>query len=135
MTKEGDVILVEQYRPGTDSVTLEIPGGIIDPTDESSQQAGARELLEETGYRAQDMVLIGRYHPNPPVQGNYCDIYLATNVELVQKPSFDQWEDIELRLVPYKEIPGLIKSGAISHGLVVAAFYYLNLYEQSQAKG
>jgi 8-oxo-dGTP pyrophosphatase MutT (NUDIX family) len=135
MTKEGDVILVEQYRPGTNSVTLETPGGIIDPTDGNSKQAGARELLEETGYRAEKMILIGRTHPNPPVQGNYCDIYLATNIELIQKPSFDKYEDIELRLVPYKEIPGLISSGAISHALVVAAFYYLSLYEQSQLAG
>lgn len=133
MTKNREVILVEQYRPGTHSVTLEIPGGIIDPTDESSQKAGARELLEETGYRAEEVIHIGRNYPNPPVQGNYCDVFLATNVEMVQQPTFDKFEDIELKIVPYDQIPDLIRTGAISHGLVVAAFYYLALYEQQQA--
>jgi ADP-ribose pyrophosphatase len=129
MTRSGEVVLVEQYRHGTDSVTLEIPGGVVDASDESTERAGARELLEETGYKGEAMIHIGRTYPNPPVQGNFCDIFLATNVELVQEPTFDRYEDIELRVVPYKQIPELIKTGAICHALVVAAFYYLSLHE------
>lgn len=131
MTKSGEVLLIEQYRPGTHSVTLETPGGIVDPEDDSSERAAVRELLEETGYRAEKMVFLGRIHANPSLQGNHCDAYLAVNVERVQEPNFDENEEIESRLVPYNEIPDLIKSGAISHSLVIAAFHYLHLYEQS----
>jgi 8-oxo-dGTP pyrophosphatase MutT (NUDIX family) len=131
MTASGEVLLIEQYRPGTDSVTLETPGGIVDPQDESSEKAGVRELLEETGYRAEKMVFLGRIHANPSIQGNHCDAYLATNIEKVQEPNFDEHEEIEPRLVPYTEIPELIKTGAISHSLVIAAFYYLQLHMQN----
>ena len=134
MTKAGEVLLIEQYRPGTDSVTLEVPGGIVDPEDENSEKAAVRELLEETGYRAEKMIYLGRCHANPSIQGNHCDVYLASNIELVQEPNFDQHEEIESRLVAYDEIPGLIMSGAISHSIVVAGFYYLHLYEQSLLK-
>ena len=134
MTRAGEVLVIEQYRPGTDSVTLEVPGGIVDPEDESSEKAAVRELLEETGYRAEKMIYLGRSYANPSLQGNHCDIYLASNIELVQEPNFDEHEEIESRLVPYKGIPDLIKSGAISHSLVVAGFHYLHLYEQSLLK-
>ena len=131
MTRAGEVLVIEQYRPGTDSVTLEVPGGIVDPEDESSENAAIRELLEETGYHAEKMINLGRLYGNPALQGNHCDVYLAANIELVQEPNFDQIEEIESRLVPYDEIPDLIKSGAINHALVIAAFHYLYLYEQS----
>ena len=54
ITQEGDVILIEQYRAGVAGITLEIPGGTVDAEDLSSKEAGARELLEETGYAADE---------------------------------------------------------------------------------
>jgi 8-oxo-dGTP pyrophosphatase MutT (NUDIX family) len=134
ITASNEVVLIEQYRHGSDSITLEIPGGIIDPHDESSQHAGSRELLEETGYRAKEMIFLGRTHPNPALQGNYCDMYLAPTVEKVQSPQFDWAEDIELKLVPYEHIPSLIETGAISASLVIAAFHFLSMYETKNKK-
>ena len=52
ITTENELVLVRQYRHGSQEITLEIPGGIIDP-GETPAQAAARELLEETGYRAE----------------------------------------------------------------------------------
>jgi ADP-ribose pyrophosphatase len=134
ITTSNEVVLIEQYRHGTDSVTLEIPGGIVDPQDESSMHAGGRELLEETGFRAKEMIFLGRTHPNPAMQGNYCDMYLAPNVEKFQSPQFDWAEDIELKLVPYEQIPSLIETGAISASLVIAAFHFLSMYETRSKK-
>jgi ADP-ribose pyrophosphatase len=130
MTANNEVVLIQQYRHGLDNVTLEIPGGIVDPDDHSSEHAGARELLEETGYQAKELIFLGRTHPNPALQGNFCDIYLGTDAELVQKPQFDLTEDIEVKLVPYEQIPPLIESGAINAALVITAFHYLCLYEK-----
>ena len=70
MTSNGEVILIEQFRAGIKAVTLEIPGGTIDETDESSKTACTRELLEETGYAAQEVVFLGRNNPNPAIQDN-----------------------------------------------------------------
>ena len=61
--EDGNVILVEQFRHGTERVTLEIPGGLIDPSDASPEQAAARELLEETGYRADDVARDQTWQP------------------------------------------------------------------------
>ena len=58
LTEGNDVILIEQYRHGTDAVTLEIPGGAVDP-GESPAEAGKRELEEETGYRCRNLELLG----------------------------------------------------------------------------
>jgi 8-oxo-dGTP pyrophosphatase MutT (NUDIX family) len=128
VTGDSEVILIEQYRHGIDHVTLEIPGGTIDASETSSSEAGRRELLEETGYEAEEMIFLGRNHPNPAIQDNYCDTYLATNCKKVSEPRFDGTEDIELQIVTLEDIPELIESGTITHALVIVAFYYLGLF-------
>jgi ADP-ribose pyrophosphatase len=134
ITADGQVVLIEQYRHGVDAVTLEIPGGMIERDEASSMTAAIRELSEETGYAAEEMIFIGRTQPNPALQDNYCDTYLAKNAKQVQAPQFDGNEDIELKVVPYETVPKLIESGAITHALVIVAFHYLSLYEKRQAE-
>lgn len=128
VTKDLHVVLVEQYRHGVETTTLEIPGGMIDAEDESPLTAGLRELFEETGYRGTETHFLGRNHPNPAIQGNTCDTYLVLNCEQVEIPQFSGTEEIALSVVPLAKIGALIKSGAISHALVVAAFYYLHRF-------
>jgi 8-oxo-dGTP pyrophosphatase MutT (NUDIX family) len=103
-------------------MTLEIPGGLMEPSD-SPEEAARRELREETGYREETLIPLGAIHPNPAIQNNLCYTFLAENVfpagQLVQ----DEREDIEVVLQPLSEIPRLIRDGAISHALVIAAFY------------
>jgi ADP-ribose pyrophosphatase len=124
VTTDGRVILIEQYRHGTAEITLEIPGGMVDE-GESPSTAAARELLEETGYEAERLELLGRTRPNPAIQNNSLHIYLARNCRLIETPRFDGVEHIGIRFVSFAEVPELIASGAIDHALVVAAFYYL----------
>ncbi len=128
ITEDRQVVMVEQFRHGTGRVTLEIPGGMIDPEDESSAHAAARELLEETGYVANELIHIGRNHPNPALQSNYCETFLAPAVKQMQHPCFEGTEYIELKLVPITEIPELIRSGSITSALVIVAFHYLQLF-------
>src|SRR5690606_28506074 len=67
VTPEGQIVCVEQYRHGTDEVSLEIPGGIIDPGDASPAHAARREMVEETGYDADAIVPLGSVAPNPAI--------------------------------------------------------------------
>ena len=128
VTADHKVILIEQYRHGIEGLTLEIPGGMIDAEDASSLIAGERELLEETGYRGDELIFLGRNHPNPAIQNNICDTYVSFNVKHVQVPCFDSTEEVAVRLVAIKEIPKLIKTGMITHSLVIVAFHYLQQY-------
>jgi ADP-ribose pyrophosphatase len=132
VTAGGEVVMIEQYRFGTDEVTLEIPGGMVDP-GETPREAAARELLEETGYAAGEMIELGKTRPNPAIQDNWIHTFLARGAEFRHEPTFEGNEQTIVRLVPLAEIPSLIADGAISHALVVVGFHWLSLYEKLSA--
>ena len=81
---------------------------------------------KKQGYKPEEMDFLGHAHPNPAIQANLYHMYLAKNVKLVQKPVFDATENIALKIVPYDQIPHLIRQGKISHALVIVAFHYLS---------
>lgn len=123
LTADGQLVLVEQWRHGTGAVTLEIPGGMIDP-GESPVDAARRELLEETGYAAKTLTFLGRVEPNPAIQSNRCTTFLALDCEQVGETHFDTTEECVLRLEPAVGVADLVRSGQIDHSLVVAALSF-----------
>ncbi len=120
-TKEGQILLVKQYRVGIDDLTLEIPGGAVDP-GEDALEASKRELREETGYTSSNWSKLGQVHPNPAFMGNWCATYLALDCEKTHDQNLDELEEIEVVLKSENEIFEMIKQGQISHSLVIAAF-------------
>lgn len=122
LTPKEEVVLVRQYRHGTRSVTLEIPGGLVEVADDP-ETAARRELLEETGYTAGDVLPLGWVHPNPAILNNRCYTFLARDAVFSGARHQDDREDIEVLLRPLATIPRLIREGDISHSLVVVAFY------------
>lgn len=122
VTPEGELVLVRQYRQGVHAVTLEIPGGTMDPGDPSPEAAARRELLEETGYAAEVLRPIGWVHPNPAIQDTVCHSFLAQGAHPVAAQSPDGSEDLDVVLVPLDAIPDLVARGEITHSLVLCAF-------------
>jgi ADP-ribose pyrophosphatase len=129
LTANNEVVMIEQYRHGADIVTLEVPGGVVDP-GESPQETAIRELLEETGYLAKDLVLLGKTYPNPALQNNKLHTFVAHNVEYHKDQAFDLTEHALVRLIPSTDIPRLITNGSINHSLIVNSLYWFSLYQQ-----
>ena len=70
--------MVRQYRHANEQTIIEIPGGCVDDTDPSHQDAIARELLEETGYAFKSYEYLGKISPNPSTNNNWMHMFLAT---------------------------------------------------------
>ena len=125
ITTDGRLVCVRQYRHGTQEITLEIPGGVVDD-GEGPLAAAERELIEETGYEPDEMVYLGTVDPNPAIQNNRCHTYLAKNCRLVREQNLDGAEEIDVELIDPGDVPALVREGKIAHALVVAAFYLFN---------
>jgi ADP-ribose pyrophosphatase len=128
LTPQREVVMVRQFRHGIAGFTLEIPGGMVDPEDADPMTAARREMQEETGYDSVAIVELGRVHPNPAIQPNYCYSFLARDVYRIEEPAGDESEETEVVTVPINQIKDLIVSGKITHALVIAAFSFFHLY-------
>lgn len=130
ITPNRELVMVEQYRHGSDTVELEIPGGIMDRTDASPVHTGVRELREETGYAGEGARVLGDVFANPAIMSNTCHTVIIENCTLQHAVEWDSGEDMITRLVPLAEIPGLVAAGKIRHPLVVVALYYFDLWQR-----
>ena len=127
LTREQQIVLVQQYRHGVREVMWEIPGGAIDGA-ETPEVAGVRELLEETGGVGGVARIIGKVRPNPAFQTNWCYTLLIENVEFKQPPRMEGMEDIAMKLVAEDEFARMITDGRIPHALVVVADFWRRLW-------
>ncbi len=129
VTADEKVVMVRQYRHGSREITLEIPGGIIDPGEEPAA-AAARELIEETGYRAERVRALGSVNPNPALFGNRVHTFLAEGARCVADVMNGPLEETVVELVPVRELPERVRRGEIDHALVIAALHWWELDRQ-----
>ena len=121
--QEGRWVCVRQFRMGSRSLALEIPGGMID-AGETPLQAAQRELLEETGYTSDNWRELGWVHPNPAFQLNRCFTYLAQDCKLTGQLQQDPGEDIEVLFLSEAEIMKSALDGTITHSLVLTGIFF-----------
>jgi 8-oxo-dGTP pyrophosphatase MutT (NUDIX family) len=126
-TPEGKkFVMVWQWRHGAQELSLEFPGGVFEP-GENPEQAAARELYEETGYKPQKIKKIGEFSPNPAIMSNKVHFFLAENLHGNGKQELDEYEFVEVVMVDIEEvIKGMGKPPHI-HALMGTA---LMLYHQ-----
>ena len=123
---DGKILMVRQWRNTIEDFALEIPAGAKDTEDESTLKCATRELEEETGYKAKDMVFLQTLVPAIAYSGEIIDIYVAFNL-MPGRQNFDQDEDIELEAYEPQELIDKIMNNEITDAKTVAAIttYFL----------
>jgi len=134
VTPDQQLVMVEQYRHGSNTVELEIPGGMMDADETDPVATAVRELREETGYEGKNARLLGKIHSNPAILSNFTYTVLVENCELKHPIELDHGEDLITRLVPVAEIPKLVADEKIGHSLVVVALYHFDLWQRGIKK-
>ncbi len=120
LTADGRYVMVRQHRFGTQTDSLEIPGGLVDP-GESPEDAAVRELREETGYAPASVRSLGWCHANPAIQSTRLHTFVATGCALAGAQALDDLEDCRVEILTVDAIRDAMRSGEISHALVRVA--------------
>ncbi len=119
-TADGQLVMVRQFRFGSASLTLETPGGMVDP-GEAHGDAALRELLEETGYGDGNWVYLGAVQPNPAIHDHLCHHWLADGVRPVAAATPGAGEDVEVLLMTPDTMRQAVRDGTIQHSLALSA--------------
>ena len=128
---DGSVSLIRQLRPAVAAPLLEIPAGRLGPGEEPFLCAG-RELVEETGLRAERLVPLGLIHSSPGVFDEIIHLYAATGLTSgIAEPEED--EEIEVVRLPFPEALRLAARGEISDAKTLAALFRWELALRGEA--
>lgn len=118
---DGKILMVRQYRNALDRFTLEVPAGKRDSLNEDTSICAARELEEETGYRAGKLERLLSLKSTVAFCDEFIDVYLATELEKIGEQHLDEAEDIDIEAYDLKELMDMCYSGTLQDAKTVAA--------------
>jgi ADP-ribose pyrophosphatase len=124
LTEDKKVVMTWQYRHALGETALELPGGCVDAADKSTEDAIARELLEETGYSFSNYTYLGRISPNPSTNNNLLHMFLATGGKKTAEQQLDPNEEIEVVLLSIEELKQLLRENKIVQAMHVSCIMY-----------
>lgn len=119
ITGDRKLVLIREYKPGSDKIVTQLPAGYIDD-DETSEQAAPRELSEETVYVAKQFVKLGKIANNNGKTTAKVTGYLAENARKEKEQKLDEHEEIEIFTVTLEEAERMIGDGTIDSADSVA---------------
>ncbi len=122
LTTDEKFVLIRQYRHGIGAVHYELAAGVVDP-DEPLLESAQRELLEETGYGGGKWQFWLKACANPGTHTNWCHIFLATGVQLLNVQQLENTEDITVKVLTRPEVLEILKSGGVAQALHAAAIW------------
>lgn len=136
-TDQDELVLVEQYRKPIQQRTIEIPAGLVgdqaDSTDEALAVAAARELEEETGYRAAQMTELMRVPTSAGMSNEEVVFFMAQGLQKVSAGGGDDTEDITVHVIPKGDIDAWLKA-QYEAGLAIDPKIYTALYWSLSAR-
>jgi len=115
VTDDGEVILERQYRYAVDEILVEIPAGKLDYPGENWEEAARRELREETGAEAREMIDLGDFYGSPAIMGERIRMFLALGLTFTDQ-HLDDDEFLEPFRLPFDEAVRQIMNGEIPDG-------------------
>lgn len=116
---DGSVTLIRQLRPAIDDFLMEIPAGRLSKGEDPAACA-ARELIEETGLRAEKFTPLGILHPSPGVFDEVVHLYLATGLTAGEAEPED-YEEISSIRIPLSKALEMAADGSMTDGKTIAA--------------
>lgn len=119
----GEILTIRQYRHGSGCICAELPGGIIDPSDESPLAGAQREVREETGYSATQWHALSSARPNPATHTNTLHAFVAYDAALVSPPAPDAAEEIEVGWVSVPALLALIDDGTFCQAQQIGSVF------------
>jgi 8-oxo-dGTP pyrophosphatase MutT (NUDIX family) len=114
----------KQYRHAAGITMFEIPGGCVDETDASLEEAIARELKEETGYEFASYEYLGKISANPSTNNNWMHMFIARGGVKTGDQELDHNEDISLHLMDKAEVEELLRKYEIKQAMHATALFY-----------
>lgn len=127
LTPDRKIIMVQQFRFGSQQLSWEVPGGVLD-VGEDPVFGAERELFEETGYRGTTPKVIGWNYPNPALQNNKTHYVLVENCEYVGGHSHDLDEEFAMKTISLDDAFRWIKAGMVTHTIAMSALCFLKIY-------
>ena len=132
VTSDEEIILVEQYRKPVEALVIELPAGLVGDhvePDESILEAAARELEEETGYAATHLEVLMTCPSSAGMSDEMISFVLAKGLTRVGPGGGDDSEDIEVHIVPLKDVDAWLtrqqSAGKPMDPKIYAALYWL----------
>ncbi len=126
---ENDFLMVKQWRHGENRLSIEFPGGVIEKGEEP-EKAAARELLEETGFKAEKMIFLGKANPNPAIMANHVYFFSAKNLVSTGKQDLDDDEYVDFMRIPKDEVCKNFGNQDYQHSLMMAALFRYFMHER-----
>jgi len=122
---EGRFLMVRQWRHSSEYLSMEFPGGVVD-SGESPADAAARELSEETGFKAGRLIHLGSCYPNPALFKNRFHVFLAEELTPTGEQKLDDDELLTWQNIPTDEVISSYGRGEYNHALMgTALFFYM----------